>query len=294
MLNFNLLRPTPRYPAYPPYHTGKYLEEYFYSFYLENKSKFDNTGYTLIPIFWTNLYRNQFPNNTIQEYINFLPKAKYFTVCQFDDGIQERLPENTINFVAGGNKDGIPIPLICSPIPEKYLEKKNKDIFCSFVGTYLNTEKYSCRLKLYETFNTDKEFYFSTPRPWSNVVQDNFFQEFCEITKRSNFTLCPRGYGLQSFRLYEALQLGSIPVFVYNKSFFPFSEFIKWEDFCILIHENEITDLKNILKNISLDQQQKMVLKGREIYEAYFTMKGMSYHILKTLQNYEKIFNSNC
>ena len=51
--------------------------------------------------------------------------------------------------------------------------------------------------------------------------------------------------------------------------------------------ENEITDLKNILKNISLDQQQKMVLKGREIYEAYFTMKGMSYHILKTLQNYE-------
>jgi len=139
MLDFNTLRPAPSYPAYPPYHTGPYLEEFFYKFYKDNKQAFDRAGFTLIPIFWTNLYINHFPNYIIQEHINCLPPGKYFTLCQFDDGINENLPENTINFVAGGNKKGIPVPLICAPIPATYMESVEKDIFCSFIGTYLDT-----------------------------------------------------------------------------------------------------------------------------------------------------------
>jgi len=284
MLNFSRLRPAPHYPAYPPYHTGKYLEEYFYDYYKKNKAEFDKTGYTLIPIFWTNLYLNQFPNSVIQEYIKYLPKGRYFTLCQFDDGIQESLPPDTVNFVAGGNKEGIPVPLICSPLPEKYIIKKNKDIFCSFVGTCLNTDKYSCRLKLYESYQQDKDFYFCNPRPWNNLVETKFLDEFCNVTSRSRFALCPRGYGLQSFRLYEVLQLMTIPIFVYNKPFFPFSDFINWNDFCVLIHEDEIPILKEKLKTISVDKQEEMLIKGREIYKTYFTMEGMSLHILKTLQ----------
>ena len=30
----------------------------------------------------------------------------------------------------------------------------------------------------------------------------------------SLFSLCPRGYGPTSFRLYESIQLGSIPVYI--------------------------------------------------------------------------------
>ena len=40
-INFKNLRVPATYPVYPPYHTGKYLEEYFYEYYLTNKDKFD-------------------------------------------------------------------------------------------------------------------------------------------------------------------------------------------------------------------------------------------------------------
>lgn len=285
VIDFKVLRPSPLYPTYPPYHTGPYLEEYFYEFYKKNKKQFDNINFTLIPAFWTNLYLNGISNNIIQEYINLLPNGRYFTVCQFDDGIQESLPSGTINFVAGGNKPGIPIPLICSPIPELYtFKKQHKDIFCSFVGTTLQNEKYKCRLKLYELYGSDSKFYFSKPRSWSNQVNDSQFNEFVNITRRSRFTLCPRGYGLQSFRLYEAIQLGSIPVFVYDKPFFPFENFIDWDSFCVRVHLDEINNLKDKLENISEDVQIEMLNQGNKIYHEFFTLPGMCNGIYKSLE----------
>lgn len=286
MVDFKRLRPQPNYPPYPPYHRGEYIEEYFYNFYKKNKAAFDTTNRTLVPVFWTNLYIHSFPNFIIQEYINALPEGRYFTVCQFDDGIHEQLPTDTINFVAGGNKPGIPIPLICSPIPEKYKTQVEKDLFCSFVGTCLNTDKYSCRLKLYEEYNKDKEFYFTPQRSWDRIVTEDQLKEFCNITQRSRFTLCPRGYGLQSFRLYEAMQLNSIPVFVYNEPFFPFSslEGCDWDSFCVRVHEKDISYLKERLLAISEEEQQKLLNSGREIYKQYFTMEAMCQRILQTLK----------
>jgi hypothetical protein len=286
ILDFKALRPLPQYPAYPPYHNGLYIEEYFYNFYKENKKKFDIINKTLIPIFWTNLYIHNTSNEIIQYFVDQLPSDRdYFTVSQFDDGIQQKLPPDTINFVAGGNMKGIPIPLICSPIPLHYIKPVEKDILCSFVGTFIDTDRYVCRKKLYEFFSIDSDFYFTDKRMWDRIVPQERLLEFFNITQRSRFTLCPRGYGLQSFRLYEVLQLNSIPVFVYDKPFFPFNDFIDWNEFCVLIHMDEIPNLKNIITKISEDRQQQMLIKGREIYNQYFTMEGMSKHILKTLEN---------
>ena len=286
VVDFKALRPAPLYPTYPPYHVGPYLEEYFYSFYKKNKLRFDKLGVTLIPAYWTNLYINGISSDAIQQYINLLPKdKKYFTVCQFDDGIQETLPTGTINFVAGGNKPGIPIPLICSALPSAYIKPCDKDIFCSFVGTILNNDKYACRLKLYECFQSDPDFYFTKPRGWSNIIQQDQLKEFIETTQRSIFTLCPRGYGLQSFRLYEALQLNSIPVFVYDKDFFPFSNFIDWHSFCVLVKIDQIPKLKEILSQITLEKQQAMLAAGRKVYKEYFSLPGACEGIYKEIKN---------
>lgn len=284
VLDFKSLRPPPNYPPYPPYHVGPYIEEYFFNYYISNKEKFKTLNKTLIPVFWTNLYIANASNDIIQYYIDNLPSGEYFTVSQFDDGIQQRLPAGTINFVAGGNMPGIPIPLICSPIPSSYKKKLNRDIFCSFVGTFINTERYRCRIKLYDLFEKDADFYFTPRRSWERIISEDRLSEFCNVTQRSIFTLCPRGYGLQSFRLYEAMQLGSIPVFVYDKPFFPFDDIIDWKSFCILIQEKEIPNLKNILLGIDTDTQKKMLDNGERIYNEYFTLSGMSNNILKSLE----------
>lgn len=278
-INFKNLRPLANYPVYPPYHQGDYIEEYFYKFYKDNKNKFDQTGFTLIPIFWTNVYITNTNINLIQPYLDALPEGKYFTISQHDDAVKERLPKNTLSFESGGNGIGIPIPLICSPLEKQYIQYVDKEIFCSFIGSITH----EIRNKIQHRYSADKDFILYE-KNWTPTVNNNDFNTFINITKRSKFTLCPRGYGAQSFRLYEVLQLNSVPVIVYDKEWFPFNNMIDWSSFCVLVHESEIDNIKEKLINITEQKYQQMLKIGKQIYKEYFTMKGMSTNILKTLQ----------
>jgi len=282
--DFNDLRIPNNSPVYPPYHEGPYLEEYFYNFYIKNKERFDKTGYTLIPIFWTAIYsQNVFfssqndKKHLVQGYINSLPEGKYFCVSQHDDAVKENLPKGTLSFEAGGNQNGIPIPLICSSL--KTTPQLKKEYFCSFVGSFTH----HLRNEIYNTFNSDNEFKFVTGS-WTITVNNNQLDTFINTTSKSEFSLCPRGYGSSSFRLYEVLQLNSIPVYVYDKEWLPFKEFINWEEFCVLVKREDIKNLKNILKSYSKEQKTNMLLKGKEVYNNYFTLEKMSEQILKILE----------
>lgn len=284
-IDFKNLRVPPEYPVYPPYHQGHYLEEYFYNFYIKNKNDFDQTDYTYIPIFWTNVYITGKNRKLIQPYLDSLSKnKKYFTVSQHDDAITENLPVNTIHFAAGGRTGGIPIPLICSPIPRENISKTViKDILCSFVGTISTTS--GLRQNLYQTLQRETGFYFTEPRWWTPTVSQEKFKEFIDITQRSWFTLCPRGYGLQSFRFFEVLQLGSIPVFVYDTEWFPFNKLIDWSTFSICIHINDIRNIPKILNNISKEKRMEMLKIGYKVYKEYFTLEQTCKNIYKILKN---------
>lgn len=280
IVNFKHLRPPANYPVYPPYHKGLYLEEYFYNFYKANKTSFDKTGYTLIPIFWTNIYNTNLNRHLIQPYLDVLPAGKYFTVSQHDDAVTERLPEGTISFEAGGNKNGIPIPLICSQINKSNGPDLYRQILCSFVGS-INTNP--LRETIYNTFYNDTDFVFSTQQ-WCSAVSNNRLDTFIDITSRSIFSLCPRGYGAQSFRIYEVMQLGAIPVIVYDKEWFPFSDFIDWNTFAVLIHTSEIKSIKEKLLSKSKQEVEQMLEVGKHVYNTMFTMEGVSKQILKFLE----------
>lgn len=286
-INFKDLRIPLDHPTYPPYHQGYYMEEYFYNFYIKNKEDFDRIGYTLIPIFWTNVYimetKGANRRRLIQPYLNALPDTKYFTVSQHDDAVSEKLPPGTISFEGGGNGNGVPLPLICSKLPVVHNDEVDKDIFCSFVGS--NTHPIRDNIK--QIYGTDKDFSLHM-KPWTDTVLQNQLEFFIDITTRSKFSLCPRGYGAQSFRFYEILQLNSIPVIVYDKEWLPFKSEIDYESFCVLIKASEVPTLKDRLLSITQKQQDNMLKQGKIIYEKYFTLEGMSNQILTTLENYEK------
>ena len=268
-------------PAYPPYHTGKYLEQYFIDFYVKNKKEFDNTGYEFLPICWTDIYL--YKNNLIpelQKLLNSLDKTKkYFTVSQHDDAPKENLPPNTIKFSAGGNQPNcVPIPLICSSIPN--IKKVKKDIFCSFVGSATHPIRMDMLRHL-----VNKPEYLLKPKHWSPSIEDKRKDLFLDVTSRSVFSLCPRGYGATSFRLYEAMQLGAIPVYIYtNEPYIPFSNIINWYDICVLIESKEIKDLDLILKSISEEKQKEMNSNMIYAYNKMFTLDGMCLNILNHLR----------
>jgi hypothetical protein len=202
------------------------------------------------------------------------------------------LPLKTINFSAGGNvTNTIPIPLITGPVPKTV--STNKDIFCSFVGSIPQniggyaTFAFNIRMKMLEALVNNKD-YVLKPKMWSPNIKSDRQDLFLTTTARSRFTLCPRGYGATSFRLYEAMQLDSIPVYVYhNKPFLPYQKDIDWSKICILVDINEISNLDNTLKNITNKTITDMLAYTKQVYKEYFTLNGTCNQILKYLQNYK-------
>lgn len=281
----NKFRPKSISPTYPPYHQGEYLEEYFYRRWNEENLKLDRE---YINIFWTNIFCNSmFASNSyeqIQEYLdNNLDTSKsYFTVCQFDDGPFEKFPKDTLIFSAGGNREGnniIPIPLICSPIPKELISNKEKTIFASFVGSR-NT--HPIRMDMCNHLQGEDGYQISVGN-WSTTVPMDNFKKFIDITCSSKFSLAPRGYGKQSFRLYEILQLGAVPVYISDEHYLPWMDELDWNDFCVPINEDEIEEIDEILKLIDDDKYHQLLENGRKVYDEYFSLEGMFKNIIKRL-----------
>ncbi len=272
-------RPIPSYPTYPPYHTGDYIEDYFYNWFIKNNIQV-NRDY--IAISWTTLYCEN-KDQTIQQFLSSLDQTKkYFTVCQHDDAPKHILPKDTMVFSASRSritdltKDQIPIPLICSSIPKQL--NVEKDIFASFVGSFTHP----LRIALYNLCKSQPNYYFSG-QPWNPKVNDNKLQEFLHITNRSKFCLCPRGYGNTSFRMYEAMQLGCIPVYISDDFHIPWNDEINWNDIAVLIPSDDILYLPEILKSISEEKLQTMQNNIKKYYNQYFTLDGMCENIIKRI-----------
>jgi hypothetical protein len=255
------LRPARQFAPYPPYNVADYLEAYFYNRQLGKQFK-----KTYIPIYWTSCYNNQssFP---IQSFLDGLdPEVEYFTVCQHDDAPREKLPPKTVVFSAGGNSGHIPIPLICSPI--KVPEARERDIFCSFRGA--NTHPIRNSMKEIE----DSRFLIEFTTEYGAKAS---VEKFVDLMSRSIFSLCPRGYGATSFRLYEAIQLGSIPVYIYDKKWVP--ENLSWEDFSVLVQANDVKRIPEILNSISSDKIASMQDMLPVVYEKHFTLDAVYNYI---------------
>ena len=288
----NKVRPPASYPIYPPYHSGLYLEEYFFDFYQRNIDRFSKLNRQYVPIFWTNCYVNGVQEGwgeavslqDIQNEINTLDLNKgYFTVCQHDDAPANPLPNNTLVFSAGGNiivPGVVPIPLICGRLAPQ--EKQEKEYLASFVGS----TTHNIRNAMTESLKDHSDVYISTSG-WNPQVKHEQLEDFVSASTKSKFVLCPRGYGASSFRLYEAMQLDAVPVYISDRFWLPWTHELNWNEFSVLIAENQIPDLYNILSSIDDDAYKKMKMKIHEIYDNYFTMEGICGKILQMVESIE-------
>jgi hypothetical protein len=294
---------------YPPYcNNNDYFEDFFYKRYLNelvfNKQKF-NRFY--IPILWTSFLKNNewvFDDKSkfkkLQKLINNLdPVYSYFTVCTHDNAPILELPKFTYNFSAGsyGQKDSpmfqnlnplfknrienmedfrinIPIPLVTNKNIKNFVKKKNyeKKYLASFIGS--NSHK--IRFDIEKQYKNNINFFIknkNNPNMENNMEDVNFF---IEKSLESYFILCPRGWGATSYRLYEAMQLKRVPVYISDIFWLPWENEINWNDMCVFIPPEKINDLENILNNeIQSGQYQKKLEYIDKIYNEYFTFESI-------------------
>ncbi len=281
----------PKYKSdYPKYSSGKNMEEIFFEFFSVN-AKYIVTDLVYLPVFWTSYYVTHKYGDYIQElydWLNTLDKnKKYFTIIQYASGLYIKNHDLNITiFGAGGggfNKKGYEqtqvefsgfrrvvfigdkptydIPLMCLPrFPEQNIKK---DIFCSFMGRF---DTHPTRTVMKEKLSKfGDKFLF---------CHSKSFKEYNDILNKSKFSLSPRGYGYTSFRIYEAILANSIPIYIwYDKKVLPFEDIINWEDFCILVHKDDIEKIPSILDSVNYERMYNNLQKVKEKFTFDETFK---------------------
>ena len=89
-----------------------------------------------------------------------------------------------------------------------------------------------------------------------------FSNPYAALPARSVFTLCPRGIAAWTFRLFEAILCGSIPVILSDAYITPFDSTIGWDSFCLQLAERDLSEVGHILNQIDsttvADMQERL------------------------------------
>jgi hypothetical protein len=109
-------------------------------------------------------------------------------------------------------------------------------------------------------------------------VRDEYVRNMVE----SDYILCSRGAGNFSYRLYETLSCGRIPVFVDTDSVLPYDFVASWRDHCVWIDQSELDSIgdKVVAFHESLDEREFVDLQGvcRRFWEEYVAPEGFFGH----------------
>ncbi|KAA8536387.1 hypothetical protein F0562_028865 [Nyssa sinensis] len=75
--------------------------------------------------------------------------------------------------------------------------------------------------------------------------------EYQEKFYRSKFCICPRGSQVNSVRIVDSIHYGCVPVILSNYYDLPFNDILDWRKFSVILNELKVSELKDILKDIS-------------------------------------------
>lgn len=81
-------------------------------------------------------------------------------------------------------------------------------------------------------------------------------EEYQDVLARSRFSLCPRGAGHGTLRLWESLQAGAIPVLLADGYILPPG--FDWDSCLVKLKENEVNKINDSLAKISPEQELLM------------------------------------
>jgi hypothetical protein len=107
--------------------------------------------------------------------------------------------------------------------------------------------------------------------------------DFELLARNSTFTLAPAGYGKWTYRFFNAIQWGSIPVLFSDDYIKPFSNIIPYNSFSITLHEKDILNVDKTLRTISSREieQYKENLKANQ---SKFTRRAFFEMLVRELE----------
>ncbi len=189
------------------------------------------------------------------------------------------LPNNLILFRTSVNKSTLQtnervMPALHPDHFSEFTEYKNSISFCG----QLTPLRYNIVSKLND-LNLPTDFIYRQGF-WAPEVESKIKarKEYYTNLLCNKYALCIRGAGNFSFRFYEALCFGRIPILINTDTILPFSNIIDWNKHIIFIDEEKLHTLPDLLKN-----DNRSMLKNRKLWEEYFSIYGFAKNFTKEI-----------
>eukprot|EP00808_Paulinella_micropora_P012851 g42455.t1 len=250
--------------SYANYH-GPWIENHWIDYFCCDRPLTQFGPYIPLFIQWTDIsVINLGKKRLVQAFLKKLKSdVPYITITQHDDGLEMfgELPPNLLQLSAGGVGSAA-IPLIMgelTALDTKTIQKTGNWTFdVSFLGSIRSIRAELMDVtKSYSTKPSLRSFFGKT-LTWR------------EIMKTTKFQLCPRGYGRTSFRLAEVIQLGLIPIYVYDDfEWAPYSDWANVQDFGFSVQMDNYLHLLDSVAKLNLTDIQRRfagVARARKLY----------------------------
>jgi hypothetical protein len=117
---------------------------------------------------------------------------------------------------------------------------------------------------------------------WGGKIHDQEIRmEYIHHMQSVDFVLCCRGAGNFSYRLYECLSLGKIPIIVNTDIELPCNDVVDWSSVGLLVNSvGEInTAINYYWKNTNADLYLERQRMNRKIYEEYISPSGFTSYL---------------
>lgn len=253
----------PKHPfPYPPDNICEFERWYFENYDYQQEER------EYLSVFWTAYYcRHKFGQDAgamkaLQVFLNRLDRSKkYYTIIQYDGGLLHDVSNLDIKvFSMSGGRTDYPLPLI-SQTHEFQFQGPRQFGYGNFIGKITHP----IRAEMIKSLQWKRP-------PYYLQTSKHELQDYCRAIYESIFTLCPRGFGPTSFRIQEALQYGSIPVYISDEWVIPHN--IPFTDYGVLIDAADAHRVHDILTSIPAEEIVRKQAAIPEIYNKYFTYEG--------------------
>lgn len=159
--------------------------------------------------------------------------------------------------------------------------ERTPDLLFSFVGTARSHSSRELILELTHPRAIVKQVDGHVNWHPSAPGYDERRREFAEVLERSSFVLCPRGRATSSFRFYEAMAAGRVPVVLADDWIPPWG--VNIAEFAVLWPENSVEGLVEYLERHE-GRAQEMGRRAREVFEERFAPDVMFHNIGEALE----------
>jgi len=280
---------------YPPHNKDYGVEQDFLIWLSKQKNLLtsvpEEADWHYLPVFWTrwHMHHNFAANGEglteLQQEVDkvLIDDAKTFTITQFDGGTLLKLSK-TVEFTAARTiNKGIDIPILCSPHKQPLFPIKKRFI-ASFNGSFTTHPLRAEMQKLYAD-NPDILIGGSIPtRFYMRWLQG---KQYNLNTIASYIALAPRGTSCNSFRFFEAMQLGTAPLLLGDVDARPFKKYINWDE--ISYFASTIDELDNLLSSLNKKEALKKGKKAFEYWKNELYYQKWCKYVIKELNDIKSI-----